>query len=263
MEQADLSIVRALEDSSTIKVEQIRELQRSLALSPYSARFRVALLLNFEQATASAQNALLKTLEEAPEKVILLLTAGSPENLLPTIVSRCEVMRLRPLGVDALQAALTSRRGIEPGEARRLAHLSGGRPGYALRLIDEEETDRLRKHWLGELIRLLASRRLERFQGAEHLSKDRDQLRQVLLIWLSFWRDLLICAAGASAPLTNLDYEPHLRIAAEQIDLSTARVRTADLEQALADLDANLNPRLLCEVLLLDWPRIALQTDHP
>lgn len=258
MEQADLSIVRALEDSSTIKVEQIRELQRSLALSPYSARYRVALLLNFEQATASAQNALLKTLEEAPEKVILLLTAGSPENLLPTIVSRCEVLRLRPLGVDALQAALISQRGIEPGEARRLAHLAGGRPGYAIRLITDEELDKLRKRWLDELLRLLASRRLERFLAAENLAKDRDQLRQALLIWLSYWRDLLICAAGSNAPLTNLDYEADLRATAEQIDLPTARARAADLEQALADLDANLNPRLLCEVLLLDWPKILI-----
>ncbi len=258
MQHADLSIVQALEDASTIKVEQIRDLERGLALSPYSARYRVALLLNFEQATASAQNALLKTLEEAPEKVILLLTAGSPENLLPTIVSRCEVIRLRPLAVDALQAALADQRGVEPGEARRLAHLSGGRPGYALRLLEEKNLDEQRRQWIGELRRLLAGRRLERFQTAENLAKDRDLLRQAFEVWLSYWRDLLICASGSSAPLTNLDYEADLRAAAGQIDLPTARARTADLENALTDLDANLNPRLLCEVLLLDWPRIQI-----
>ncbi len=257
MQQADLSIVQVLEDANTIKVEQIRELQRSLSLSPYSARYRVALLLDFEQATPSAQNALLKTLEEAPEKVVLLLTAGSPEVLLPTIVSRCEVMRLRPLSADALQDALIER-GADPERARLLAHLSGGRPGYALNLQSESGLDDQRKHWLNELVRLLASRRLEKFQAAEALAKDREQLRQVLLIWLSFWRDLLLCCAGSAAPLTNLDYEPVLRAAAEQIDLACARARTADLEQALQDLDANLNPRLLTEVLLLDWPVIKI-----
>ncbi len=257
MQHADLSIVQVIEEASTIKVEQIRELQRSLSLSPYSARYRVALLLNFEQATASAQNALLKTLEEAPEKVILLLTAGSPENLLPTIVSRCEVMRLRPMKVDALQGALVER-GAAPDHARLLAHLAGGRPGYALRLQSEDGSDKLRTHWLGELVRLLASRRLERFQAAETLAKNRDQLRQVLLIWLSFWRDLLLCCAGSKAPLTNLDFETSLRAAAAQIDLDCARARTADLEQALEGLDVNLNPRLLTEVLLLDWPVVTV-----
>jgi len=261
MQHPDLSIVQVLEDASTIKVEQIRELQRSLALSPYIARFRVALLLNFEQATHSAQNALLKILEEAPEKVILLLTAGSPENLLPTIVSRCEVLRLRPLQVDALQEALIGHQGITPEKARLLAHLSGGRPGYALRLQADQDLDGQRRHWLDELIRLLASRRLERFQSAETLAQDRDQLRRVLSIWLSFWRDLLLLCAGSSAPLTNLDYEAELRAAAAQLDLATTRARTADLEQALADLDANLNPRLLSEVLLLDWPTMSLQVN--
>ncbi len=258
MQHIDLSIAQTLEDASTIKVEQIRELQRSLALSPYSARYRVALLLNFEQATASAQNALLKTLEEAPEKVILLLTAGSPENLLPTIVSRCEVMRLRPLAVDALQEALVDQKGVSPEQARLLAHLSGGRPGYALRLQSDDDLNKHRRRWLDELKRLLASRRLERFQTAESLSKDRDQLRQVFLIWLSFWRDLLLLCAGSSAPLTNLDYEVDLRAIAKQLDLAFARERTTDLEQAVAGLDANLNPRLLAEVILLDWPTLRI-----
>lgn len=97
-QQPDLHIIRIEEDASNIKVEQIRDLQRVLALSPYQARYRVALLLGFEKATPGAQNALLKTLEEAPEKAILLLTADSPDNLLPTIVSRCELLRLRPWG---------------------------------------------------------------------------------------------------------------------------------------------------------------------
>ncbi len=73
-QQADLAIIQSEEDSSNIKVDQIRELQRSLSLSPYEAKYRIAILKNFQEANASAQNALLKTLEEAPEKVILFLT---------------------------------------------------------------------------------------------------------------------------------------------------------------------------------------------
>ncbi len=106
MQHADLAVVQRPEDKTEILIEQIRALQHSLSLSPYEARYRVALLLRFEQANASAQNALLKTLEEAPERVVLLLTANSAEDLLPTIVSRCEVLRLRPVSVENLQGML-------------------------------------------------------------------------------------------------------------------------------------------------------------
>jgi DNA polymerase-3 subunit delta' len=261
MQYADLSIAQVLEDATAIKVEQIRDLEHTLSLSPYSARYRIALLLNFEQATQNAQNALLKTLEEAPERAILLITAGSPENLLPTIVSRCEVMRLRPMSADALQEALEREDGVTPDQARLTAHLAGGRPGYALQLLRDKAADEFRTKWVAELERLLASRRLERFQTAEVISKDRDKLRQILLVWLSCWRDLLLCCACSSAPLTNLDLEDMLHALATHIDLATARERTSALEDALTGLDANLNPRLLTEVLLLDWPYVIIDKD--
>ncbi len=100
MQQTDMSIVQAEEAGSTIKVDQVRDLQHSLSLMPYEASYRTAFLLNFQDATESAQNALLKTLEEAPSRVILFVTADAAENLLPTIVSRCEVMRLRPMALQ-------------------------------------------------------------------------------------------------------------------------------------------------------------------
>ncbi len=91
-------MVQAEQAGGTLKVEQVRELQHSLSLAPYEGRYRVALLLRFEEAHPSAANALLKTLEEPSPQVVLVLTAESAESLLPTIVSRCEVLRLRPLG---------------------------------------------------------------------------------------------------------------------------------------------------------------------
>jgi DNA polymerase III subunit delta' len=125
MQHSDLAVVQAEKEGGTLKVEQVRDLQRSLSLLPYEAHFRVALLLRFEEAHPSAQNALLKTLEEAPQRVILLLTADSAENLLPTIVSRCEVLRLRPMALDHLQTYLETQ-GMDAVDARLLAHLSGG-----------------------------------------------------------------------------------------------------------------------------------------
>ncbi len=79
-----------------IRIEQIRDLRRILNLQPYQSNYRVALLLHFHQTRRdNAANALLKTLEEAPSYAVLILTADNPEQLLPTIVSRCEVLRLQ------------------------------------------------------------------------------------------------------------------------------------------------------------------------
>lgn len=261
----DLSILTPEEGSSTIKVEQVRALQHTLSLSPYEARYRVALLPDFERATASAQNALLKTLEEAPEKVILLLTAESAENLLPTIVSRCEVLRLRPAGVERLAAALAERWEVPPDEARQLAHLAGGRPGYALRLHEEPGLVTQHEDWLADLGTLLAAPLRERLAwvDANYKRPARETLRAMFQTWLSFWRDLMLVAAGSEAPLTNIEHADDLRALAGQIDFATAHARSADLERAFDRLDANVNARLLLENLLLDWPRVRdLTTDY-
>lgn len=258
LQHPDLSILTPEEGSNTIKVEQVRSLQHPLSLSPYESRYRVALLPDFERATVSAQNALLKTLEEAPEKVILLLTAESAENLLPTIVSRCEVLRLRPAGIERLEEALQARWDVPSDEAHQLAHLAGGRPGYALRLHQEPGLVTQHEDWLSDLGMLLGAPLRERLAWVESNYKRpaRDTLRAMLQTWLSFWRDLMLIAAGSEAPLTNTAHAADLRALAGQIDFATAHARSADLERAFARLDANVNTRLLLENLLLDWPRL-------
>jgi len=264
MQHADLSVVQAESEGGVLKVEQVRELQHTLSLAPYAARYRVALLIRFQEANANAQNALLKMLEEAPPKVILLLTADSPESLLPTIPSRCEVLRLRPLTQDRLVALLQEKSGLAAEEARSLAHLSAGRIGLALRLHQQPELLEQRHAWMEDLFSLLRSGRRERFAYVEQLTRDREKerLRMALLTWQSFWRDLLVAAAGSQAPLINLDWQEEICRLAGQIDVQTARACTAELERALERLEANVNARLLIEVLLLDWPMVRGENEN-
>jgi len=259
----DLTIVEAEQEGKDIKVDAIRALQHQLALSPYQARYRVALLRDFQAANPSAQNAMLKTLEEAPAKVILLVTADMPEGLLPTIVSRCEIMRLRPLPLDQAAACLQQQRGLPQDEARLLSHLSGGRLGYALRLQANPAELEKRQALLDTLQTLLPASRRERFNTIESMTrnkdKQRDALRLALQTWLTYWRDLLLCSAGADTPLVNLDREAELHRLSAQIDRSIALRVITGLERGLDLLQANVNPRLLGETLLLDWPRISAQ----
>jgi DNA polymerase-3 subunit delta' len=252
----DLMIVQAENEGGTLKVEQIREVSKFLSLKPYLSQYKIVIFLRFQEANANAQNALLKTLEEAPSYAVLLLTADNAEQLLPTIVSRCEILRLRPLQVAAVTEFLAAR-GLEGEKARLLAHLSGGRPGYALRLSADEKALTFRTEKLDDLRKLLKAKRRDRFHYAEKLSKEKEIFRQTLFIWLSYWRDVLLKTSGAGAALANLDRAEEIEDLTYQVDLPLARAVTVGLEKALDRLDRNVNARLLAEVLLMDWPKIA------
>ena len=255
MQHPDLSIVQAETEGGTLKVDQVREVRRALALKPYQSKYRVALFLRFQEASEGAANALLKTLEEAPEHAILILTADNPEQLLPTITSRCEILRLRPLPVEDIEAYLKSH-GADAENARLIAHVSGGRPGYALRLLEDETALEFRTERLADLASLLASTRVQKFNYAEKLAKDKEAMRQTLLVWLSYWRDVLLRVSGASASITNIDQDESIASLANKLTLESARCVVHDQEMALERLERNVNPRLLAEVLLLDLPEV-------
>lgn len=266
MKHADLSIVEpTIKDPATkelipspngeIRIEQIRDLHKTINLKPFQSKYRIALFLRFHQANDNAANALLKTLEEAPPSAILILTADNPEQLLPTIVSRCEVLRLRPLSVEEVQRELENR-GVENSRAKLIAHISGGRMGYAIRLIENDTLLETREERLNDLLALLPASRVQKFSYADKLSKDKDAMRQTITFWLSYWRDVMLRVSQASTPLVNVDRNVEIEDLAGQMDLSSARRMLQRLEQGLEQLDRNVNPRLLAETLLLDLPKV-------
>ena len=255
MQHPDLTVIQADSEGGTLKVEQVREARRSLTLKPYQSKYRVALFLRFQDANDNAANALLKILEEAPSYAVLILTADQAEGLLPTISSRCEVLRLRPTPLEVLESFL-KQNGADDGQSRLISHVSGGRPGYALRLLQNPSALTSREEKLDEIQSLLPASRVDRFAYCEKLARDKDGMRSVLLLWLSYWRDVLLRAGEASTPIANIDRAQEIESLAGRIQLSEARRVVSDLERSLARLDANVNARLLAEVLLLDWPKI-------
>ncbi len=262
MTYPDLSLLTPEEGHKDILIDQVRGLQHTLALAPYSAAYRIALLPDFQRATTQAANALLKTLEEPPDKVVLLLTADALESLLPTIVSRCEVIRLRPASIKSAQDYLESEMGISAEKARLAAHLSSGRVGAAIQMVEDPTALSGRREQLQEFLSLLPAKRYERFSLAAKLTRNyqtaRANVAEVLPIWLSYWRDVFVRVSGASLPLVNIDLEAQVEQTASLVDAGSARSLVVAHEQALGQLDAYANPQLLVETLMLQWPVITV-----
>jgi DNA polymerase-3 subunit delta' len=251
----DLAVVEAERRGGPIKVDQIRRLQHGLSLAPYDAKYRIAILLRFEDANQQAANALLKTLEEPPRQVVLLLTAVSADRLLPTIVSRCEVIRLRPVPSADLNQGLTSYWHIPAQETDLLTHLSGGRPGYAFRLYQDPEELSNRNTWLEDQLNLLSASRVDRFNYAEAMAKNHQTLSEILKVWLSFWRDILLRASNSNSQITNIDYQEKINQLAHRYNHQQAFSMVVAIEKVFEHLAHNINPRLALEVFMLDLPK--------
>lgn len=257
MQQADLHIVASESDGSMIKVDQIRELQHSLILSPYEAKYRVALLLNFQRANQNAQNALLKTLEEAPCKVILLLTADSSESLLPTISSRCEILRLRPSNIETLAKALEEWEHLSSEKATLFAHLSNGRPGLAMRLVQDPSLLEKRSSWLDELERVFELSIRQRLGYAERLAKEREPLRLIMEVWITFLRDILLVQQGDQEHIVNKDRRQQVESYSAKFSQQVVLEILNQCVQTLELIELNANPRLMLDNLFLQFPAVS------
>ena len=252
----DLHLIRPESAAGRLTIGQVRELARQLALTPSLGRYRVAILTDFDRATPSAANALLKTLEEPPAYVVLILLAPDADSLLPTIVSRCQVLPLRPLPVGLVREALEARWGVEPERAALLAHLCGGRLGWAVRAANDPALLQRRKQRLEDLAALLKGSLVERFRYAATLAQDADRAEEALEIWAGWWRDVMVAASGAEAPFTNADLVDRIRRQAQALGVQRAAGLVRATRRTMDLLRQNVNRRLALEVLIaFDFPR--------
>lgn len=249
--------VRIIEGKDgTIKIDQIRAVQREVALSPYEGRWRVYIIRGMERATTEAANCLLKTLEEPPANVILLLTAQDADALPPTIVSRCQVLNLRPPATETVRKALQERWGVEAERAELLARLSGGRIGWAITASEDEAILKRRERQLQEMLALAEEGRVSRLDYAYRLSRQPEAIQEALDLWLSWWRDLLLVKGGCPEMMTNVDQEATLQERARGYTLEQVRGFVKAIQATARQLEQNVNARLALEALMLSLPNV-------
>ena len=242
-------------DGLFIKIEQIRAMQAALGLTAWSGSRKIVLIDRAERLNQEAANCLLKTLEEPPPASLLILVSASPDDLLPTLRSRCHVVRFFPLDPDRLTAWLAAERHWSSDDAELVGAVAGGCMGKALAADPaalRDERDQI-DQWISAscLTRTGSDQALSLLtEVAETAAQTPEQFERTvrwLLLWLQDAVRLTI-HRGADAPAPRF---PSARRAARQLPITACSELAAQLHWTWRASFRNLNRQLLLEQWLI------------
>jgi DNA polymerase-3 subunit delta' len=246
----DLAVVAP--DGRFIKTDQVRELQGDMYARPNEGRFRVAVIDGADRMNAESGNRLLKLLEEPPAYAVLILLTHNLSGVLPTLISRCQVVNFTPLSQDDVAQAVLAQTGIESGAARLAASLSGGSIGRALALAQDAGVSQRRDETSDLLQRLHELDDFDLLGRGEALEKQKEHLDdwlELLTVWL---RDALLMAqTGSEQLLINMDRLAVVRSLARAFGPGNLLTMLTAVTEARGQLQRNANVRLVVDVLLL------------
>jgi DNA polymerase-3 subunit delta' len=246
------------ERGSTITIETIRRLRSSGALFPVESDRRILIIDDAETLLEPAQQALLKTLEEPPQGVTLMLLTDEPEILLDTVRSRCQEVSLHPVPQTAVVQAL-HRRGVADSLATEVAMLSRGCAGWALAAVTDKKLLQARRDERAFAARWIAASRYDKlvtaFTLGDQFGKRRTEVVGVVQAAIQLLRDGMIAAAQATVEAGEDQSKP-ADVGPPAVVFS--RAISAAL-QCLSDLNSNVRPRLALEAMVVAWPEMEPQ----
>lgn len=260
---ADVAIIglNSAKDSGEIRtrveisIDDIRELQHSASLPPYEGKCKVFIIDGAEYLSTEAANCLLKTIEEPPPHIMILLLTAEELRLLPTVVSRCQRIELKPISSEETEKILVESHGVDSDRARLLARLSQGCLGWALSVSVDDSYLAQRTQRLTEMFSLLGAGWEERFSYAAKLGNERKSAEEAIKLWLVWWRDVMLTKCGCKHTTTNVDYISKLEKWAQALSLLEIRNFIDSLRQSLNQIAVNANLRLVFEILMLNMPK--------
>jgi DNA polymerase-3 subunit delta' len=235
-----------------IKINSVRDMKREASLSVIEDGKKIFIIFNAEMMNAEAGNSLLKTLEEPLPGTILLLTSSAKDQLLPTIISRCQLIKCDLLSDTEIETALIARDGVDENSARLVALLANGSYSKARRLslqnLSEERKD------VVDFMRLvLGKRKTPLIDAIEELasSTDRPALEQWLKLLQSWLRDALLIQQHAQVPLLE-DERQSMENFVKNFHKANLVAAVQTVEKAIAHLDKNVYLHLILTILAID-----------
>jgi DNA polymerase-3 subunit delta' len=239
-------------EGTQIKIDQVRKLQQEITLRPLEAKVRICLIDGAEALNAAAANALLKTLEEPLPGTLLILLSAKPEMLLDTIRSRCQRLRFNRLSRSRLAGILEHRLDLSEREAQVMAALSNGSFQKAFGENRSLYLER-RKELLKSLVSLSNGSIFPLFDLAQELAEEKEILPEILDIFQSFYRDLLLLLHGRPEnELVNIDLRETLYTQSRNEQTNGLLKKLESLDQARLHLQRNVNRQLAMETLLME-----------
>jgi len=241
------------EKPNSVGVEDIRsQVIGKMQIKPYSSPYKIYIIDEAEKMTIQAQNTLLKTIEEPPSYGILLLLTTNAEIFLPTILSRCVTLNLKPIGNKAIKQYLMEQRNVPDDKAELCASFAQGNMGKAIKLANSENFEKMKAHVV-RIFRGIESMELSDLLSAlKELEQFKTDIYDYLDLSLIWFRDVLLFKVTHDANVLNFREE----VAALQRQASKSSYEGLEniitaIEKAKIRLKANVNFELTMELMLL------------
>jgi DNA polymerase-3 subunit delta' len=244
----DLNFIEPEDES--IKIEAVRELQRRISFKPYEGKKKVVIIAGAEYMTDEAVNAFLKTLEEPPGETVIILITANLHSLLPTVVSRCQVIKFNALAGDHIKEILVKDYGFAERDASILSSLSKGGLGRAV-TMDYESVCKERDEALKLIISSAKGDTEYIFTDSKKLAKKED-LSNFLDITADLLRDAVIMrGAGADDFIINKDIKEKLREFSDGLQMPFIINMFDAVQRTKFFLKRNANQQLSIETMML------------
>lgn len=237
----------------TISVDEIREqVNKTVAIKPYTGPYKIYIIPDAELMTVQAQNALLKTIEEPPEYVVLLLLVANEQEMLPTIISRCVNLRLRPVSTARITQLLMEQYQVPDYKAAVCASFAQGNPGKAVRLATSENYAALKEEVISLVQRIHQMALHEIIDYMKKLSQYKLEIHDFLDFMAVWYRDVLLFKATKDTNtiiFTDRLYE--IIRQADRCSYDGLESILRGLSSASDRLDANVSFDLTMELLFM------------
>jgi DNA polymerase III subunit delta' len=251
-EYIDVGLIRP--HKRVIRVDPMRELEREANYRPLEGRARFFIIEDADRLNEASSNALLKTLEEPPETSYLVLLTSRPAALLPTIRSRCQVLRFAPLAVAEMEKHLAGARRMPRHEASLRAHIARGSLGRAIS-TDLESFHAQREAMLETLSSLaLTNDRARLLRIAEEMNdaKRKDEYEPRLDVLEMLVHDVWALRLGAPPEqIVNRDLDAQLKKISERVSSARAARWITEIETLRGQLSVNVNRKVATDALFL------------
>jgi len=244
----DIHMVEPAPGKRDITIQQLRDAQRLLAMRPYEAQLSACIIDPSDRMNTNSANSFLKTLEEPPGNAIIILITENADSLLPTIRSRCRIIRFAPLAQEHVRVLL-ERNGMSPENAALLAPLSNGSVSRAIELDNGALTLR-REKLLKRLSALSIDRVATVFDASEDLSNGRDETLESLDMLLSFARDMIHLAVG-NGDRIDTAIRPELELLSARLKLKGTIQLAEDAMETYRTVKRNANAKLALDNLFI------------